>query len=190
MQLRCSAVRTAHHLQGIKHRNVAAQPYNVESTATVSPGTPICMIALNPHTEKALRIQGTADIKANACAVHVNSDNPRNALYQNGSGTATAQSFCVKGEHSDSNFSPPATDNCAAENDPLTTVFAAVSRWTLGDTSTRHSEGIHTPVLFDGNNTTRLVTQAGASITSARTSGLFKGIALPKAPYLFPVSRI
>ena len=108
-------------------RNIQSQEFNVhvESTATVSPGTPICMIALNPHTEKALSIQGTADIKANACAVHVNSDNPRNALYQNGSGTATAQSFCVKGEHSGSNFSPPATDNCAAENDPLTTVFAA-----------------------------------------------------------------
>jgi Flp pilus assembly protein TadG len=99
----------------------------VLAAAGVSAGTPICMIALNPTQPQSLSIQGTADIMANGCAVHVNSNAEDDALYQNGNATATAQSFCVKGEHSGSNFSPPPENGCMVENDPLLTTF--LSDW-------------------------------------------------------------
>jgi Flp pilus assembly protein TadG len=99
----------------------------VEATAGVSNGTPICMMALNPNAEKALSIQGTADLMATGCAVHVNSNAQDNALYQNGAGTATADSFCVKGEHSGSNFTPSPEDGCMVENDPLLSTYK--SEW-------------------------------------------------------------
>lgn len=213
----------------------------VEATATVAPGTPICLMALNPHAAQALSIQGTADLMATNCAVHVNSDDDE-ALYQNGNGTATAESFCVHGEHSGSNFTPSPKDNCWYENDPLASTFAA--DWaaagidsmpctysnlpqinTDATTVTNLAPGVYcggltikkgivqlqegkmyvfrngplhvqahgtlkgtqTPVLFDGDDTTRLITQAGANIiTSARSSGLFKGIAFAQHPSSIP----
>lgn len=216
----------------------------VEATATVSPGTPVCMMALNPHAAKALSIQGTADLLAVGCAVQVNSDNATNALYQNGSGTATADSFCVHGQHSGSNFTPSPKDNCWYENDPLASLFA--SDWAAAGIDTMPCtysnlpqintaattityllpgvycggltikkgiallqtgqmyvfrdgpleiqaggtlQGTETPVLFHGNSNTRLVTQAGANIiTSARGSGLFKGIAFAQHPTSIPAS--
>jgi hypothetical protein len=98
---------------------------HVEATARVSKGNPICMMAINPHAEEALTIQGTADLKANECAVHVNSDHPTDALHQHGSATATAKSFCVQGGHYGSSYTPPPQDKCAYEYDPLEVSFAA-----------------------------------------------------------------
>jgi Putative Flp pilus-assembly TadE/G-like len=49
--------------------------------------------------------------------------------------------------------------------------------------------GTSVVVLFDGDDTTRLVTQAGASIvTSARSSGTFQGIAFAQHPSSVPAS--
>jgi hypothetical protein len=200
------------------------------------------MIAFNPHAAKALNIQGTADVMANQCAVHVNSDDSDDALYQNGGGSATAESFCVRGESSGSNFTPPPEKKCMAENDPLASTFAddwaaagidsmsctqsdlpqintdALTVTVLepgvycGGVSIKKGivqlvpgeiyvfrdgpleiqaqgtlKGTETPILFDGDDTTRLVTQAGASIiTTARSSGLFKGIAFAQHPSSIP----
>ncbi len=48
-------------------------------------------------------------------------------------------------------------------------------------------KGTHTPILFEGDNTTRLITQAGANIiTSAPNSGNFKGIAFAQHPSSIP----
>src|SRR5687767_11694315 len=213
---------------------------HVEATATVSKGNPLCMMALNPHAEEALTIQGTADLKANECAVHVNSDHPTDALHQHGSATATAKSFCVQGGHYGSSYTPPPQDKCAYEYDPLEASFAA--DWAKAGISGRPctftnlpqintagevtlDEGVYcggltikkgtvnlkddkvyvfrdgplhvqaqgtlkgtrTPILFDGDETTRLITQAGANvITSAPTSGEFKGIAFAQHPLSIP----
>ena len=100
-------------------------PIRVKAAAGISQGTAICMIAFNPHAAKSLNIQGTADVMASACAVHVNSDDNDDALYQNGGGSATAESFCVRGKHSGSNFSPSPKEPCFAENDPLEDLFAS-----------------------------------------------------------------
>jgi hypothetical protein len=215
----------------------------VKAAAAVSAGTPICMIAFNPHASKALNIQGTADVMANSCAVHVNSDDNVDALYQNGGGSATAQSFCVRGKHSGSNFTPSPKEPCFAENDPLEELFA--SDWAAAgidslpctysglpqinnataSTVTNLAPGVYcggltikkgtaqlqqgqmyvfrdgpleiqangtlkgteTPVLFHGDSTTRLLTQAGAGIiTTARSTGLFKGIAFAQHPSSIP----
>jgi hypothetical protein len=218
---------------------------HVDATATVSKGTPICMMALNPHKEEALTIQGTADLVANKCAVHVNSDDSDNALHQHGSSTATAESFCVKGGYYGSAYTPTPKEKCAYENDPLESSFAA--DWATAGidtlpcnftnlpqintgtgTVTSLTPGVYcggltikkgivqlqagemyvfrdgalevqaqgtlkgtgTPILFHGNDSTRLVTQAGASlIVSARTAGLFKGIVFAQHPSSIPAKE-
>jgi Flp pilus assembly protein TadG len=210
----------------------------VEATATVSPGVPICMMALNPHVEKALTIQGTADLVAADCAVHVNSDHMDDALHQHGSATATAKSFCVQGGHYGDNFMPPPQDSCGYEHDPLLSSFLAdwakekISTWPCRETNypqitsdTDLAPGVYcggltikkgvvklesgkiyvfrdgplhvqaqgtlkgtgTPILLEGDDSTRLITQAGASILiTARTSGEFKGIVVAQHPSSVP----
>jgi hypothetical protein len=124
----------------------------VEATAGVSPGVPICMIALNPDAEKSLSIQGTADIMADGCAIHVNSEAESNALYQNGNGSATAASFCVAGGHSGSNFSPSPEDNCLAERDPLLSTF--LSDWASESISTDTCTETDMPEINTGSSDT------------------------------------
>lgn len=213
----------------------------VKAAAAISDGTPICLMALNPSAQGALSIQGTADIIADGCAIQVNSDDDE-ALYQNGSASVSADSYCVQGGYSGSNYTPTPRENCAAENDPLEDEFAA--DWaaegidsmactytnlaqinTSASTITNLSPGVYcggltikkgivqlqtgqiyvfrdgpleiqahgtlqgteVVVLFDGDNTTRLVTQAGASVvTSARSSGSFQGIAFAQNPSSVP----
>src|SRR5262245_46752582 len=132
----------------------------VDATAGVSKGVPICMMALNPSVEKALSIQGTADVMANACAVHVNSNADGNALYQNGNGTATAASFCVKGDHSGSNFTPTPVDGCMVENDPLLSTYK--SEWAAQAISSKACDHTNLPQI---NTTT----------TTYYTPGVFCG---------------
>jgi Flp pilus assembly protein TadG len=214
----------------------------VEAAATISEGNPICMMALNPSAPGAISIQGTADVLAEGCSIQVNSEDEE-ALYQNGSGTATATSYCVAGGVEGDNYTPTPRENCAAEKDPLEDEFA--SDWAqenidnlactytgypqINDdtTTTNLSPGVYcgglsikkgtvqlqtngiyvfrdgpleiqsqgtllgtnVVVLFDGDDTTRLVTQAGASIvTSARSTGTFQGIAFAQHPSSVPAS--
>ncbi len=95
---------------------------NVSATAVVDPGDPICMMALNPTAQGALSINGTADIIADGCSVHVNSDHDE-ALEQVGSGHATAASFCVHGKYNGSNYTPTPEKDCRQEKDPLAEYF-------------------------------------------------------------------
>lgn len=215
---------------------------SVTSAATVSPGTPICMMALNPTAEKSINIQGTADLIADGCAVHVNSDDEDKALYQTGTGTGTADSFCVKGGYEGTNFEPDPY-HCYVETDPIAEQFA--SDWAyenidsmpcdhndlpqidIGGTTTLEPgvycggvnikkgtvelvdgglyvfrdgplyvqahgtlKGEEVAILFDGDDTTRLITQAGADIiTSARTTGSFRGLAFAQHPSSVPANE-
>ena len=217
---------------------------HIDAAATISEGTPICMMALSDNASEALSIQGTADLIADGCSVQVNSDDEA-AMHQNGSGTATATSFCVHGNYDGSNYSPDPRENCPAETDPLATDFASdwaaanidttactYSNWPQINSSSSSTvttllpgvycggltikkgtvqlqangmyvfrngalevqahgtlKGTGVVVLFDGDDTTRLMTQAGASIiTSARSSGLFQGIAFAQNPSSVPAS--
>ncbi|MDH3742184.1 MAG: pilus assembly protein TadG-related protein, partial [Hyphomicrobiales bacterium] len=96
----------------------------VNAKAVIDPGTPICMMALNPNTSDALAIDGTADLVADGCSIHVNSSDGE-ALRQVGSGGATAESFCVHGDYVGSNFTPMPQRDCRVENDPLKDLFAS-----------------------------------------------------------------
>lgn len=96
----------------------------VDATAMVDQGSPVCLMALNPSAWKALDIQGTAEVQASACAVHVNSSH-NEAMRQTGSSQATAASFCVYGNYSGSNYSPTPRRYCNREKDPLAEKFAA-----------------------------------------------------------------
>lgn len=95
----------------------------VESTATADQGSPVCLMALNPTAWKGLNIQGTADVLATACAVQVNS-NHAEAMRQNGSSAAVAESFCVHGNYTGANYTPTPRKNCMREQDPLAKQFA------------------------------------------------------------------
>jgi Flp pilus assembly protein TadG len=220
---------------------------HVNASATVSPGTPICMMALNPSAAKSINIQGTADLIADGCAVHVNSSDPDNALYQTGTGTGSADSFCVHGGHDGTNFTPPPRDKCMVEEDPIDDQFAAdwateaidgrscdysgLAQINTGATTvTPLAPGVYcggvnikqgivqlttgglyifrngplyvqaqgtlkgekVAILFTGDNTTRLITQAGANIiTSARSAvgATFRGLAFAQDPNSVPAKE-
>jgi Flp pilus assembly protein TadG len=95
----------------------------VEATAVADQGSPVCLMALNPTAWKSLNIQGTADVIATACAVKVNSKHEE-AMRQNGNGQATAESFCVHGNYSGTNYTPMPRRYCMSEKDPLAAKFA------------------------------------------------------------------
>jgi Flp pilus assembly protein TadG len=95
----------------------------VEATAVADQGSPVCLMAINPTAWKSLNIQGTADVSAIACAVQVNSDHEE-ALRQSGGSGAEAESFCVHGNYSGSNYTPTPRRYCNAEQDPLAAQFA------------------------------------------------------------------
>lgn len=96
---------------------------SVTSVAIVEEGSPICMMSLNKSVEKAISLNGTADIVAEGCSVHVNSKHA-NALVEVGTGLATAESFCVRGGASGTGFSPKPNTGCFEESDPLASKMA------------------------------------------------------------------
>lgn len=104
----------------------------VTATAIVSAGNPICMMSLNETERESLYLNGTADVIANGCSIHVNS-NDEEALRQIGGGTATAESFCVNGDYVGSNYTPMPRRRCRKEEDPLDEYFA--TDWATVDTS-------------------------------------------------------
>ncbi len=105
---------------------------NVDATAIVDPGNPICMMALHPSAREALYMNGTADVIADGCSIHVNSSDEE-GLRQVGSGSATAESFCVNGDYYGTNYSPMPQKKCRKEEDPLEEYFAEA--WATVDTS-------------------------------------------------------
>ncbi|NNE22943.1 MAG: pilus assembly protein [Rhizobiales bacterium] len=106
---------------------------NVTATAVVDKGNPICMLSLNKTANEALYMNGTADLVANGCSIHVNSNDPQ-ALRQVGSGSGTADSFCVNGNYEGSNYTPMPNNNCRQEEDPLAENWA--NHWTAAAVDT------------------------------------------------------
>jgi hypothetical protein len=95
----------------------------VTSVAKVDPGSPICLMALHPSAENSLRFQGTSEVVADGCSVHVNSGH-KEAMEQVGSSVASADSFCVHGGYLGSNYTPEPDAPCEVEKDPLADQFA------------------------------------------------------------------
>jgi Flp pilus assembly protein TadG len=95
----------------------------VQATAMVEQGSPVCLMALNPTAWKGLNIQGTANVQALDCSVQVNS-NHNEAMRQTGGSQIAAESFCVHGDYSGSNYTPTPRRHCMREQDPLAEKFA------------------------------------------------------------------
>ena len=108
----------------------------VSAEAVVDKGDPICMMSMSKTKSQSLMVKGTADIVASGCSVQVNSS-ANDALYQTGSATATAKSFCVNGGYSaaSNTLSPKPDDNCRQEEDPFADQFAS-DLASLGDITT------------------------------------------------------
>lgn len=89
--------------------------------ATGLSGGPICVLALSPDKEGAIRLQGTADLIAPTCSVHSNSTHDQGLDYV-GSPTGKALSFCSAGGADTSNsapWQPTAIVNCPVVPDPF-----------------------------------------------------------------------
>ena len=121
----------------------------VQATANVLKGNPICMMAINNTKDKALNIQGSATIKAQGCAIQVNS-NSNLGLYQTGTGSAEAETFCVYGGYSAAagTLVPTPETNCYREADPVASTFAAALAAT-DTTSCLAASANPTPVKSD-----------------------------------------
>jgi Flp pilus assembly protein TadG len=95
----------------------------VQATAVADQGSPVCLMSLNPTLGRSLHIQGTADVNAIACAVQVNSDHAE-AMRQIGSSKAVAESYCVHGNYTGTNYTPTPRRHCMRQKDPLAEKFA------------------------------------------------------------------
>jgi Flp pilus assembly protein TadG len=95
----------------------------VQATAVADQGSPVCLMSLNPTLGRSLHIQGTADVNAIACAVQVNSSHAE-AMRQIGSSKAVAESYCVHGDYTGSNYTPMPRRHCMRQQDPLAEKFA------------------------------------------------------------------
>ncbi|NNE24635.1 MAG: pilus assembly protein [Rhizobiales bacterium] len=126
---------------------------NVAATAIVDDGNPICMLSLNETAAEALYLNGTADVIANGCSIHVNSSDPR-ALRQVGSGSGTAESFCVNGNYEGTNYTPMPNNNCRQENDPLAENWA--NHWTSAAVDTTTCD-YNSSDFFPAGTTTELL---------------------------------
>ena len=140
----------------------------VKAKAVVDKGKPICMLSFNKTAEKAIEIEGTADIIADGCAVHANSI-ANNALNQDGSASAAADSFCVYGDYSGAAgaFAPTPDNNCRQEEDPLKElVNSALSSMDLTDCTGSNPSPIKSdmtlsPAVYCGG----LTIQTGTTVT-------------------------
>ena len=103
---------------------VEAMALRVQAIAMAEQGSPVCLMALNPTAWMGLNIQGTADVQALDCAVQVNS-NHQVGMRQTGGSQIAAESFCVHGDYSGSNYTPTPRRHCMREQDPLADKFAA-----------------------------------------------------------------
>lgn len=130
---------------------VDALKLGVEAKAVIDKGKPICLLAFNKTVDKAINIQGTADVLADGCAVHANSISNL-ALNQEGTASATAESFCVYGDYAgaDGAFSPTPDNNCRQEKDPLASpVQAALAATELNACLTPNPSPIKTNLTLN-----------------------------------------
>ncbi len=89
--------------------------FGAESAAEVVHGSTVCMLALDPNSNRSFEVTTGANLTAN-CAVQVNSVEKRASVVDHG-GDATAESFCIGGGAS-GEHKPFVNTECSALNDP------------------------------------------------------------------------
>ena len=101
----------------LKLVGIDSLPVNVTATAVIVK-KPICLLALNPVSNDALKIWGSsAKVTANNCAVHSNSQSASGMTSTSGA-ISTAETFCSTGGYSGTQFNPLPKSKCRAVKDP------------------------------------------------------------------------
>ena len=90
-----------------------------ESAAEIVKGSTVCMLALDPDSNRAFEVTTGATLNAN-CTVQVNSLSDVASVVDHG-GTASAESFCIGGNASGI-YEPFVNTECATLNDPYANV--------------------------------------------------------------------
>lgn len=92
----------------------------VTSTAAVSGGANICVIALAASGGDVIKIDDSSTLMGDDCAVYSNSTDPKGLLVKGGARLESAFT-CSSGGYgdSDNHFSPPPVTDCPARADPL-----------------------------------------------------------------------
>jgi len=86
------------------------------SEAIVTKGSTICVLALDPNSEKSLEISRGASLNASTCGVQVNSTHKLASIVEQG-GKAAAKDFCISGG-AYGQYAPFANTECSPIADP------------------------------------------------------------------------
>ena len=89
--------------------------FSASASAEITKGSTVCMLALDPDSNRAFEVTTGASLQAN-CTVQVNSLSKVASVVDHG-GTATAKSFCVGGNAS-GKHSPFVNTECSTLSDP------------------------------------------------------------------------
>ena len=128
---------SANHVELVAHANVPTSissalgmkniAIEARSESVLTSEDVICVMTLNPHGSRSLKITRSAQFIAPNCSVQVNSDSTTAAVVDHG-GSAKAKSFCVVGGTSGP-FEPFVNTECSVIEDP----YKDRSVNTLGD---------------------------------------------------------
>lgn len=93
---------------------------DVHSTARISAGPPICLVALDPKAPRTLYLEGSATLTASNCSVFSNSTSPQGLTSQQ-SASITSSLTCSAGGKVGTkiNFTPEPLTDCPPVPDPL-----------------------------------------------------------------------
>jgi Flp pilus assembly protein TadG len=89
----------------------------VSSAAQTRPGTPICLLGLDPTEEQTIDLNGNATVDVDECAAMANSASG-NGIRQVGSSSLNAKEIGVTGGYSGNNFSPKPVTGAKPVPDP------------------------------------------------------------------------
>ena len=81
-------------------------------------GGPVCVIALDPTSTHAIRVDSNAIIDIDDCGIHVES-NDSAAIETFSNSSVNAESICVVGGYGGSNYTPTPETGCKPLGDPL-----------------------------------------------------------------------
>ncbi len=95
------------------------------SSAEVTEGDVICMLALDPDGERSFEVTGGARLTSPNCSVQVNSSHQKAAIIDHG-GEARSKDFCVTGG-AQGKFEPFVNTECRSVEDPFIDIMPPTS---------------------------------------------------------------
>ena len=126
-------------------------PVSARAVAQALQGQNVCVIATEPKSDDAIRLDGAARIAAPTCAVYSNSAGA-NGVHAHGGSKIEAALICsVGGAKHPENYIPDATTDCPTLEDPLATRAAPdLSGWPCLVTSSVTIDGSSTLPFLPG----------------------------------------